>query len=108
MKKTPAKINRKKGYKLKIEYGAGSSKYSIECEDKFVGYCAILLHYANSPGAVVIYSPEELKKDSWVSFSGKTDENIAVLFKKFGGFEPFIKGHITEMRTAYKTIKKLV
>lgn len=94
--------------KITIEYGAMSSKYSLVCYNKFDGYAAILSHYANHPGLVVIYSPEELKVDSWMNFSGDTHKRVDRLFQDFGGFEPYLKSNISEIRKAYKTIKKIV
>ncbi len=107
---SPASINKYKNQKsmLKIEFGAMSSKYSIECSDKLVGYAVILMQFANSPGMVAIYSPEECKNDSWMNFEGKTEELIQPLYSEHGGFESFLKAHIEQIKECRKTIKQIV
>jgi len=93
---------------MKIEFGVMSNKYSVKCENKYIGYIAILLQYANNPGMVAIYSPDECKQDAWTNFSGKTEEQIEILFKEFGGMVKFIEANKKEISIACKTIKKII
>jgi len=107
---SPAKLNKYKEDKkmIIIEFGIMSNKHSLTCKNKLVGYVAILLHYHNNPGMVVIYSPEDLKQDAWTNFDGKTEERIEKLYKELGGYENFLKANIPEIKECFKTIKRIV
>ena len=101
----------------KYTYGAMSSKYELEAENNLTAYAAMVLHYNQSAYLMVIYSPEECKKDSWTTFDGKISER---LHEVFGGntdeykpevndaFDKYIEEHIEEVKAAYKSIKQLV
>ena len=91
-----------------IEYGAMSSKYSIEAENKLVAYFAMCLHFGHNAGIIVIYSPEECKKDSWLNLDGDIMPQLDEIFGGDGAFDRFAKEHAEEIRAAYRSIKQLV
>ena len=89
-----------------FEYGAMSSKYSIEADDKLTAYAAMCIHFGGNAKLIALYSPEECKKDSWLM----AQNTEARLNEVFGGdgFFAYIDEHRDEVRAAYDTIKKLI
>jgi hypothetical protein len=93
---------------LKVyEYGAMSSLYSIEAKNKLTAYCVMVLHYDRNAFALVIYSPEECKEDSWASFDGKIAARLDEVFGGEGSFDKYFEENIEEIKACYKTLKKL-
>lgn len=90
------------------EYGAMSSRYSLQAENKLTAYAAIISHYYKSPHLVIIYSPEENKADNWASFDGKISERLDEVFGGKDSFDEYYKNNIVEIKEAYNTIKQLV
>lgn len=93
---------------ITYEYGAMSSKYSLEAENKLTAYCTILAHYGNSNHLVVIYSPEENKSDNWASLDGKVSERLDEIFGGEGSFDAYFENNLEEIKACYKTIKQIV
>lgn len=91
-----------------IEYGAMSSKYSIEAENKLAAYFAMCLHFGGNAGLIAIYSPEECKKDSWLNPVGNIMQRLDEVFGGEGAFDRFATEHADEIRAAYGTIKQLI
>ena len=89
-----------------FEYGAMSSKYSIEAEDKLTAYAAMVIHFGGNAQLVALYSPEECKADSWLMVRPLEPR----LDEIFGGdgFFAYLDAHSDEIRTACDTIKKLI
>lgn len=90
------------------EYGAMSSKFSLKAKNKLTAYATMCLHYANSPHLVAIYSPEESKQDSWMSFDGKCSERLDEIFGGKDSFDKYLKENRDEIRECYKSVKRLV
>jgi len=92
-----------------IEYGAMSSKFSVEAENKLVAYVAIILHYDRNNHLVVIYSPIECKSDTWANFNGQVSETLDKLFFENSGkkFDEFVEDNKEDIRKAYETIKRI-
>ena len=90
------------------EYGAMSSKFRLYADNKLTAYATMVLHYQNSPHMVAIYSPEESKVDSWMSFDGKCAERLDEIFGGKDSFDNYLKEHINEIRECYKGINRLV
>lgn len=98
-----------------FEYGSMSSKFSCEADSKLTAYAAMICHYGNSSHMIAIYSPEECKKDQWLSITGKVSARI---HEVFGGnpedypekdaFDEYLKNHIDEINSCYNSIKQLV
>jgi hypothetical protein len=90
------------------EYGAMSSKYSLKANNHLTAYCTMLSHYHRSPHLMVVYSPEECKKDSWTSFDGKISERLDEVFGGIGSFDKYFQENIADIKKAYKSIKQIV
>lgn len=90
------------------EYGAMSSKYSIEADNKLTAYAGMIAHFGGNAAMIAIYSPEENKKDSWLFASPLEDR----LNEVFGGgeraFFNYMDEHVEEIRAAVNTIKQLI
>ena len=96
---------------IAYEYGAMSSLYRIMAKNKLTAYAVMCLHYNRNAFAVVVYSPESCKEDSWASFDGKI---AARLHEIFGGkegepdaFDKYIEDNIEEVRECYQSIEQL-
>ena len=91
------------------EYGAMSSKYSIEADNKLTAYAAIIIQFYKNPFLVAIYAPEECKSDSWLM---RIDDLEARLDEIFGGekgaFQKYLAEHDEEIGKACKTVKQLI
>ena len=91
-----------------FEYGAMSSKYSIEADDKLTAYAGMIAHFGGNAAMIALYGPDDCKKDSWLFASPLEDR----LNEVFGGSEraffDYMDNHTDEIRKAVGTIKKLV
>jgi len=90
------------------EYGVMSSKFSCVAENKLTAYVTMCMHYDSQAHLLVIYSPEECKKDCWMSITGKISDRLDEIFGGVGSFDEYVKNHIEEIRACYKSIKRLV
>ena len=91
------------------EYGAMSSKFSIEADNKLTAYAGMIIHYGGNAGIIAIYSPEESsKEDSWL-FASPLEERLDEIFGgEKGSFFKYLDEHKDEIKTAVDTIKRLV
>lgn len=89
------------------QFGAMSSLYSLQAENKLTAYCCILSFYNTSPHLVVVYEPVECKEDSWLSFDGKISERLDEIFGGDGSFDKYFSENIEEIKKVYATIKEL-
>lgn len=94
--------------KVKYEYGAMSSKFEVTATNKLTAYVCMILHYGASNHLVVIYSPESSKDDTWTSFDGKVSERLDEIYGGDGSFEKYLDDNLSDVKEAYKTIKRLV
>ena len=90
------------------EYGAMSSKFSCEAENKLTAYASMVYHYDRSNHLLVIYSPESSKEDSWTSFDGKVSERLDEIFGGKDSFDKYVSAHTKEIQACSKTIKRLI
>lgn len=90
-----------------FEYGAVSSKFSCEATNKLTAYCAMVSHYNRQAHLIAIYSPEESKADSWLCITGQISDRLDEIFKEEGGFDKYFESHIEEIKTCYKSIKRI-
>ena len=98
-----------------FEYGAMSSRFSCQAENKLTAYAAMVFHYQQSAHLVAIYSPEECREDSWLNPTGKISQR---LHEVFGGkaedfpdndaFDRYVEKHEEKIIACYETIKRLV
>lgn len=91
------------------EYGAMSSKYSIEADNKLTAYACMVLQYASNPFLVAIYSPREsAENDSWLMRTHDCEARLDEIFGGKGEFMKYLGEHPDEIREVSKTIKQLV
>jgi len=98
----------KKNGMVTYEYGAMSSKYSCEAENKLTAYAAMVCQYDSSAHLIAIYEPKESKNDSWLTFDGKVSARLDEIFGGENSFDKYVESHIPEIRACLKTIKQLV
>lgn len=91
-----------------IEYGAMSSKYSIEADSKLTAYCAMVGHFDRSAHLIAIYSPEECRQDAWMSFTGQISDRLDEIFGGEGSFDKYFEENIEAIKSAYQSIKQLI
>jgi hypothetical protein len=90
-----------------FEYGAVSSKFSCQADNKLTAYCAMCLQYQESSHLIALYT-EECKVDSWLSFDGKIAVRLDEIFGGPGAFDKYIGKNIELVKACYQTIKRLV
>lgn len=90
-----------------FEYGAMSSKYSIEADDKLTAYACMVIHFGNNAKLIALYSPEESKKDSWL-MATPLEKRLDEVFGGEGTFFKYLDEHQEEIKAALDTIKKLI
>ena len=90
------------------EYGAMSTKFKLVAKNKLTAYATMVLHYQNNAHIMVIYSPEEAKKDSWTNFTGQISERLDEVFGGDGSFDKYMEDNIDEIKECYNTIEKIV
>lgn len=93
-----------------FEYGAVSSKYSIEADNKLTAYVGMIAHFGRSAHLIALYEPEEIvKEDSWLNpFTGKISKRLDEIFGGEGSFDKYVEEHKEEWEKAYETIKQIV
>jgi hypothetical protein len=89
------------------EYGAGSSLYSLVAENKLTAYATIISHFNEFPHIVVVYKPEECKKDSWFSITGRISARLDEIFGGDGSFDKYLEENKDGIRACYETFKKI-
>jgi 16S rRNA G527 N7-methylase RsmG len=92
-----------------FEYGAMSSKFSCEAENKLTAYVTMILHYDSNNHLIALYEPKEIiKDDSWLSITGQVSERLDEIFGGENAFDKYVESHIEEIKACYKTIKRLI
>lgn len=94
--------------KTTFEYGAMSSMYSCEAENKLTAYVAMVTHYNRSAHMLVIYSPKECKEDNWASFDGKISARLDEVFGGPDSFDKYCEDNQEVISQCYKSIKQIV
>lgn len=89
------------------EYGAMSSKYSLEAENKLTAYATMVLHFGRNAEMVAIYTPEEAKKDSWL-FAYPLEKRLDEIFGGDGAFMKYLDEHDDEIKECYESVKKVI
>jgi Na+-transporting NADH:ubiquinone oxidoreductase subunit NqrF len=88
------------------EYGAMSSRFSLEAENKLTAYTAMIVHFDESSHLVVVYEPQD--SDQWFDVTGFISERIDEIFGGKHSFDAYFESHIDEIKACYKTIKRLI
>ena len=93
---------------MKFEYGAVSSRYSIEADNKLTAYAAMVCHFGRANHLIALYEPQEIvKNDSWLNPFGKVAKRLDEIFGGEGAFDKYVEEHLGEIKAALDTIKKL-
>jgi hypothetical protein len=82
----------------KYQYGAMSSKYELEAENKLTAYATMVLHYNSSAHLVAIYEPIESKEDSWMSFTGQISERLDEIFGGKDSFDKYLEDNLETIK----------
>lgn len=90
------------------EYGAMSSKFSLSAKNKLTAYAAMVFHYKESCGLVVIYSPQESEADAWTSITGQVTDRLDEVFGGVDSFDKYVGEHLEEIKECMRTIKRIV
>jgi hypothetical protein len=90
------------------QYGAMSSKYSLMAKNKLTAYAVMCLHYNRNAHIMVIYFPEECKKDNWCSIDGKISDRLDEIFGGKDSFDNYLKNNKEEIKECYNSIKQIV
>lgn len=95
--------------KITFEYGAMSSRFSLEAEDKRTAYAAMVAHFGSSNHLIALYEPKEIVKgDSWLNPFGAVSARLDEIFGGEGEFDKYVDEHIDEIKEAVDTIKRLI
>lgn len=91
-----------------FEYGAMSSRYSVEAPNKLIAYAAMIAHFGNNAHLIVLYEPKEVVLyDRWLNPFGAISERLDEIFGGAGAFDEYVKDHEQEILDACDTIKQL-
>ena len=94
--------------KITFEYGAMSSRYRLQEENKFTAYATMCLHFASCPQLVAIYEPEYLaKQDSWLMHS-PVEPRLDEIFGGNGAFIKYLEEHKEEIKEAYQNVERII
>lgn len=93
---------------ITYEYGAMSSKFSLQAPDKLTAYFTMVLHYDHSAHLIAIYSPIENKEDSWMAFDGKISDRLDEIFGGPESFDKFGEENGDAIKACYQSIKRLI
>jgi hypothetical protein len=94
--------------KITFEYGAMSSRFRLQTEDKFTAYAAMVLHFNSCPQLVAIYEPADLaKRDSWI-FRNPVETRLDEIFGGNGAFIKYLNEHKEEINEAYQNIERII
>lgn len=92
-----------------FEYGAMSSRYSLQAEDKRTAYCAMLIHFGRSCHLIALYEPKEIvRDDSWLNPFGEIADRLDEIFGGEGEFGKYLNEHEKEIAEAYETINQII
>ena len=93
---------------MKFEYGAMSSRYSLEADNKYTAYAAMLIHYGRNNHLIALYEPKDIvKDDSWLNLFGKIAKRLDEIYGGDGNFDKYLEEHKDEITEACKTIKQI-
>lgn len=94
---------------MKFEYGAMSSRYSVEADNKLTAYAAMIFHFNESAHLIALYEPENVvKEDSWLNPFGAISKRLDEIFGGEGSFDKYAEEHIEEIKKAYESIEQLI
>ena len=93
--------------KITFEYGAMSSRFRLQTEDKFTAYATMVLQFISNPQLVALYEPADLaKQDSWLMHS-HVEQRLDEIFGGKGLFIKYLDEHKVEIKEAYQRVEQI-
>lgn len=94
--------------KIIFEFGAMSSRFRLQAENKFTAYAAMVLHFYSDPHLVALYEPEDLaKQDSWLMHT-PVEPRLDEIFGGNGSFMKYLREHDKEIKEAFQNVEKII
>lgn len=95
--------------KTKFKYGAVSSVYELEADNKLTAYAAMCCHFNRNSHLIALYEPKEVVEgDSWLNPFGKIAKRLDEIFGGEGSFDRYFEEHREEIVEAFKSIKQIM
>lgn len=99
----------KRASEMKFRYGAVSSVYELEANNKLTAYAAMCAHFNRSAHLIALYEPKEIvKNDSWLNPMGAIAKRLDEIFGGDGSFDRYMEEHREEIIKAYNTINQVL
>lgn len=93
--------------KITFEYGAMSSRFRLQAENKLTAYAVMVLQFNSNPQLVALYEPADLaKQDSWLMHS-PVEQRLDEIFGGKGLFIKYLDEHKVEIKEAYQTVEQI-
>lgn len=94
--------------KITFEFGAMSSRFRLQAENKLTAYATMVLLFNSNPQLVALYEPEDLaKQDSWLMHT-PVESRLDEIFGGKGAFIKYLNEHEKEIKEAYQTVEQIV
>lgn len=95
---------------MKFKYGAMSSVWELEADNKYTAYVAMVAHFGRQSHLIALYEPEEIvENDSWINpFTGQISARLDEIFGGNGSFDKYAEEHQDEIKKVIKTIKQVM
>lgn len=95
--------------KTKFKYGAVSSVFELEADNKLTAYAAMCCHFNRSAHLIALYEPKEIvKNDSWLNPMGTISARLDEIFGGEGSFDRYLEEHREEIIKTYESIKQIM
>lgn len=95
--------------KIKFKYGAMSSVWELEADNKLTAYAAMCCHFGRSNHLIALYEPKEVVEgDSWLNPFGKIAKRLDEIFGGEGSFDRYFEEHREEIVEAFESIKQIM
>lgn len=94
---------------MKFRYGAVSSVWELEADNKLTAYAAMCCHFNRSAHLIALYEPKEVvAKDSWLNPLGTIAKRLDEIFGGDGSFDRYFEEHQEEIAKAYASIEQVM
>lgn len=94
---------------MKFRYGAVSSVWELDADNKLTAYAAMCYHFDRSAHLIALYEPVEIvKNDSWLNLTGAIAKRLDEIFGGDGSFDRYLEEHQEEIVKAYESIEKVM
>lgn len=94
---------------MKFRYGAVSSVWELEADNKLTAYATMCYHFNRSAHLIALYEPKEVvEKDSWLNPWGIIAKRLDEIFGGDGSFDRYFEEHQEEIAKAYESIEQVM